>query len=90
VGFGTILASVTTCTGKCRLVRGIFVGDPAGDPDLWEFCGDAAAREAVDLEGARRVRNGWMTIAISRARNVLANRDWPLNSPRGSARRSSP
>lgn len=28
------------------------MGDVTGDPDLWGFCGDSVAREAVALEGA--------------------------------------
>jgi hypothetical protein len=35
------------------------VGDVAADPDLWDFCGDAAVREAVAPEGAGQVCYGW-------------------------------
>jgi hypothetical protein len=38
------------CAVKCRIVRGLFVGDVSADPDLWGFCGDAAVQEAVVLD----------------------------------------
>jgi hypothetical protein len=84
VGFGSILASVTNCTGKCRLVRGIFVGDVTADPDLWGFCGDAVAREAVAWKATGRCGHAWMTISRCHARNALAHCDWAVSSPRTS------
>jgi hypothetical protein len=36
------------------------VGDATADPDVWGFCGDTAAREAVATEGAGRLRHNGM------------------------------
>jgi len=36
---------MTDCAGKCRAVRGFFVGDVNTDLDLRGFCGDAATQE---------------------------------------------
>ena len=48
-----LLASVPDCAGKCRIVRGLFVGDAAADPDLRPiFVGTRAAQEAVVLDAA--------------------------------------
>jgi hypothetical protein len=39
-------------SAPAEFVARSFVGDASADPDLWGFCGDAAAQETVVLDGA--------------------------------------
>jgi hypothetical protein len=41
------------CRSGCRIVRGHFVGADAADPDLWDFCGDAATGQKGSLGTCR-------------------------------------
>jgi hypothetical protein len=50
----------TSCARKCRIVGGIFVADVSADPDLWGFCGDAAAQETVVLDSVGTDDHGFL------------------------------
>ena len=41
------------CRSGCRIVRGYYAGADAADPDLWDFCGDAATGQQGSLGTCR-------------------------------------
>ena len=77
LAFSSTLASVPDRASKCRIVRGLFVGDVSADPNLWGFCG---GRDCAGSRGPGRRRSG-VTIAWCRshARRVPADRGRPVS-----------
>ena len=59
-----------TCAGKCRIVRGPFVGDTAPEPDLWDFCGDAAVQDPSASEAVEQACRDWMPMTRSSAHSL--------------------